>query len=168
MEEITFLQRLAKPSDRLGFFPEKLSGQMIKYYPAPLQKQLSKMFRLEDMEYPEYEKKLIPNFFKAIIKEITQSGVPYVKHTVSFAGKTTFIICRANDLLDIVESIRLMVFAHEDSPVFRVTNIGWAYGRMDWRTEKCPTVGWVQPENQFMFFIDQNMFIEMSKMLSLT
>ena len=117
---------------------------------------ISPLMRFDYMGSAEFEWGAIPNFFKNIAKKIstyTAWQLEVNKHKVYVVGETELMEAINYRIGQIADPYKHKLFFKE-SPQFNIA-VNNAASCVPIETD---TVGWLELDNEFMFFVDEQMF----------
>lgn len=153
MKKSYFIQRLKKPTkDILSLFGTGLPREVLDL--------LQDIFRFDYMGSSEFEFGLIPNGFRLI--EENQENL--ISGSIAVLGKEVFYICQESHKEEVIK--RIHTFAVE-KPGNSTTKEHVRLNRVLNDDKNCDVCGWLELDNGYFFFTDEEMFSQTKELLEL-
>lgn|SRR3990167_5086864 len=123
---------------------------------------LNPIFSFDYMGSSEFEFGAIPEFFQ----EIAKNQKNYVSSSIVINNTPVFIICDKNVLTDV--STRIVVLAVRYAGLKGHSGFPTAVGNnTDTKKEDCRYIGWLELDNNFMFFTDKTAFLKTASLFGI-
>lgn len=116
-------------------------------------KLLSSAFTFDYMGSSEFEWGIVPKCLQAIAKNISK----YSTHEIEINKTSVYVICKDELSSDI--DVRINELADRKCELKEWTDFDTAVGLSKWsKKEDCRHAGWIDLDNNFMFFTDKEVF----------
>jgi hypothetical protein len=155
------IQRLEKPTGRRN--PFSFGGGLVN---GGLSNEamdlLCPIFSFDYMGSSEFEHGAIPRFFQTI----GENSEEYTTSEMSVNSTKIYIICRSRCEDEVKK--RIYEIAHDRVRTKEHVGLNIAVGLSEWyRKENCPHIGWLEIENEFMFFVSKEAFEKTARLFEI-